>query len=135
MKIELYGQEVEQVSKFVYLGELITGNGQCEEEILRRIKIARKFFPKMRTVLTNPKLSIISGILFIKCYVWSTLLCRVKRAGTSKSLFGTDQIRKLSFLAHIMRQDSLQWDLIEYTVEGKRGRGRPRLQWSDNITQ
>ena len=27
VKIELDGQDVEQVSKFVYLGELITGNG------------------------------------------------------------------------------------------------------------
>ena len=65
VKIKLYGQEVEQVNKFVYLGELITGNGQCEEEILKIIEIARKFFSKIRTVLTNPKLSIISGIRFI----------------------------------------------------------------------
>ena len=67
VKIELDGQEVEQVSKFVYLGELITENGKCEEEIRRRIEIARKSFIKMRTVLTNPK-----------CYVWSTLLYGVE---------------------------------------------------------
>ena len=55
VNIELDGQEVEQVSKFVYLGELITENGKCEEEIHRRIEIARKSFTKMRTVLTTPK--------------------------------------------------------------------------------
>ena len=70
LKIELDGQEVEQVSKFVYLGELITENCKCEEEIRRRIEIARKSFTKMRTVLTNPKLSITSRLRFIKCYVW-----------------------------------------------------------------
>ena len=54
VKIHLDGQEVEQVSKFVYLGELITENGKSEEEIRRRIKIARKLFSKMRTIMTNP---------------------------------------------------------------------------------
>ena len=38
VKIHLDGQEVEQVSKFVYLGELITENGKSEEEIHRRIE-------------------------------------------------------------------------------------------------
>ena len=44
LKIELNGQEDKQVSKFIYLGELITENGKCEEEIRRRIEIARKSF-------------------------------------------------------------------------------------------
>ena len=85
VKIELDGQEVEQVSKFVYLGELITENGKCEEEIRRRIEIARKSFTKMRTVLTNPKLSITSRLRFIKCYVWSTLLYGVETWTISKT--------------------------------------------------
>ena len=84
MNIELDGQEVEQVSKFVYLCELITENGKCEEEIRRRIEIARKSFTKMRTVQTNPKLSITSRIRFIKCYVWSTLLYGVETWTISK---------------------------------------------------
>ena len=34
-------------------------------------------------------------------------------AGTSRSLFDTVRIRKLSFFGHIMRHDSLQCELIE----------------------
>ena len=151
-----------------------TENGKCEEEIRRRIEIARKSFTKMRTILANPILSITSRIRFIKCNVWSTLLYGVetwtiskisqqrlealeiwtlrrmlriswtrrvtneevlRSAGTSRSLLDTVRIRKLSFFGHIMRHDSIQRDLIEGMVEGKRGRGRPRLQWSDNSTQ
>ena len=37
VKIELEGQAVEQVSKFVYLGELITDNGKYKEEIRKII--------------------------------------------------------------------------------------------------
>ena len=32
-----------------------------------------------------------------------------------------------------MRHDSLQRDLLEGMVEGKKGRGRPRAQWTQNI--
>ena len=59
VKIELDGQEVEKVSKFMYSSESITENGKCEEEIRRRIEIARKSFTKMQTVLTIPKLSLL----------------------------------------------------------------------------
>ena len=54
-------------------------------------------------------------------------------AGTSRSLFDTVQTRKISFFRRIMRHDSLHRDLIEGMIEGKRGRGRPRMQRSDNI--
>ena len=54
VKIHLDGQEVEQVSKLVYLGELITENGKSEEEIRRRIEITRRSFSKMRTIIMNP---------------------------------------------------------------------------------
>ena len=38
MKIKLDGQEVEQVSKFVYLGELITENGKRHKQKNRNCK-------------------------------------------------------------------------------------------------
>ena len=56
-------------------------------------------------------------------------------AGTNRSLFETVKKRKLSFFGHVMRHDSLQRDLLEGMVEDKRGNGRSRLQWSDNIAQ
>ena len=59
----------------------------------------------------------------------------LRLANTKRSLFQTVKQRKLSFFGHIMRHDSLQRNLLEGMVEGKRGRGRPRLQWSDNILQ
>ena len=174
VNIILDGQPVEQVERLVYLGQLITENGKCDEEIKRRIEIARTAYIKMRNVLTNPKLSTSARLRFIKCYVWSTLLYGVETwtisktsqqrleafevwalrrmlriswtrhvtnkevlrlADTKKSLFQTVKQRKLSFFGHIMRHDSLQRNLLEGMVEGKRGRGRPRLQWSDSNLQ
>ena len=69
VNITLDGKPVEQVERFVYLGQLITENGKCDEEIKRRIEIARTAYVKMRNVLTNSKLSTSARLRFIKCYV------------------------------------------------------------------
>ena len=41
--------------------------------------------------------------------------------------------RKAKFYGHIRRHDSLQRVILEGKVEGKRGRGRKRTSWTDNI--
>ena len=85
VNITLDGQPVEQVERFVYLGQLITENGKCDEEIRRRIDIARTAFIKMRNIMTNPKLSTSVRLRFIKYSVWLTLLYGVKTWTISKT--------------------------------------------------
>ena len=41
--------------------------------------------------------------------------------------------RKVKFYGHVRRHDSLQRVILEGKVEGKRGRGRKRTSWTDNI--
>jgi len=48
------------------------------------------------------------------------------------SLLMTIRTRQCNWMGHIMRVDSLQKEIIEGRMEGKRGRGRPRqklLNW------
>ena len=70
VNISLDGKPVEQVERFVYLHQLITENGKCDEVIRKRIEIARTAYIKMRNVLTNPKLSTSARLRFNKCYTW-----------------------------------------------------------------
>ena len=42
--------------------------------------------------------------------------------------------QKLKFFGHIKRHDCLEKDIFEGKIEGKRGRGRPRRRWSQDIT-
>lgn len=74
IKITVEGKELEQVNKYVYLGVLITEDGKCEEEIKRRIGIARKNFINMKNVLTTRKLKINTKKRLIRCYILSTFL-------------------------------------------------------------
>ena len=42
---------------------------------------------------------------------------------------------KLQYFAHFMRRvDSLEKTLMLGGIEGRRGRGRPRMRWLDGIT-
>ena len=78
IKTTIDGTDIEQVSHFVYLGHKITEDGRCEEEIKRRIGIAKSTFAKMNKVLTSSKIDIETRKRINQCYVMSTLLYRVE---------------------------------------------------------
>ena len=50
--IAIDGQQIEQVTSYMYLGSLITENGRSEKKIKRRILIARSIFNNVRTLLS-----------------------------------------------------------------------------------
>ena len=50
-QMHIHGQLIEQVLRFTYLGQLITEEGKCEEEIKRLKGQARTAFNNMKTVL------------------------------------------------------------------------------------
>ena len=85
VNIELDGQVLEQVSCFTYLGQTITEDGKCDEEIKRRIGQARSAFNTMRDVLCCWRLPLSSRLRLLKCYVWSTLLYGVETWTVSKT--------------------------------------------------
>ena len=59
---------------------------------------------------------------------------RVMRlVGVRRELIQLIQKQKLQDFGHLMRHDSLQRDLLEGMMEGKKGRGRPRAHWSRNV--
>ena len=74
LNITIDGSNIEQVSNFVYLGHKLTEDGRCEEEIKRRIGIAKTTFCKMNRVLTSRSIPLTTRIRILHCYVWSTLM-------------------------------------------------------------
>ena len=53
----------------------------------------------------------------------------LKLAGVKHELFRVVQRRKLCYFGHMMRHKSIQRNLMEGMLQGKRGRRRPRIQW------
>ena len=57
----------------------------------------------------------------------------LKELGTKRELDIFIKKRKLSFIGHACRSNcSLMKDIMQEKVKGKRGRGRPRMQYIDN---
>ena len=72
--IKVNGQNLEQVDKFNYIGQLITADGRCDVEVKSRIEIARKTFIKLKGVLTSRRLNLKLRKRLVQCYVLLTFL-------------------------------------------------------------
>ena len=53
----------------------------------------------------------------------------------TKILLNTIKNRKYQYLGHIIRGNRVQRLLMEGRINGRRGRGRPRTMWTDNIKE
>lgn len=53
----------------------------------------------------------------------------------NKEMLNIIKRRKLTYYGHISRHHSMQKEILEGKIEGKRGRGRPRKSWIGNIKE
>ena len=54
---------------------------------------------------------------------------------TKRSLLNNIKKRKCQYFGHIIRGNEVQRLLMEGRINGRRGRGRPRTMWTDNIKE
>ena len=172
--ITVNGEVLEQVSRYKYLGSVVTRDGRCVDEIKARIAIAKTAFNKVKPLVTNRAISVSLRKRFIKSYVWSTLLygCEawnvnkemerkieamemwlyrrmlripwtdrvtneavLHRAGADREMMRMMRQRQLRFLGHVMRRRQLESVCVMGKVEGRRGRGRPRIKLVDTLAK
>ena len=69
VSVKIDGDIIKRTDNYSYLGQTITSNGKCDDEILKIIEIARGAFNLMLKTISMKTRKII-----IKPYVWSTLL-------------------------------------------------------------
>ena len=172
--ITIDGKILEQVSRFSYLGSIITQNGRCDEDIKTRIIIAKEAFNKVKNLVTNTSISVGLRKRFIRAYAWSTFLYGseawniskvmerridalemwlyrrllkipwvdhisneqvLQRAGAKREIMNSIRKKQLRFLGHTMREQQLESLCLMGKVEGKRGRGRPRIKFVDGLAR
>ena len=56
-QIKVHGKLLEQVNSFVYLGSVFTSDGRCENEVKRRIGIAKTAFTSMKKAVCGRNIS------------------------------------------------------------------------------
>ena len=73
LRLTVEGQSVEQVSKFRYLGSLISEDGRCLDDVKTRIGMAKDAFNKREELLTRSIRVDLSKRL-VKTLVWPVVL-------------------------------------------------------------
>ena len=59
----------------------------------------------------------------------------LQRAGAERELMRTIRRRQMRFLGHVMRQKQLERVCVTGKVDGRRGRGRPRIKLVDTLAR
>ena len=60
----------------------------------------------------------------------------LQETGYSRQLVNVIKKRKLQYAGHVMRKaESLEKTIIQGSVPGRRGKGRPRKSWMDDLKE
>ena len=102
-KLEFDGIEIKQVNKFEYLGSLITSDAKSDQEIKRRIGIAKTAFTCMSNVLTARNINSQTKLRLIKCYIWSTMLYGCDTWTISEAMKKQLEAAEMWFLRRMMK--------------------------------
>ena len=59
----------------------------------------------------------------------------LERAGVGRQLLGVVRTRQLRFLGHVLRGNELEKEVLLGRIEGRRGRGRPRMRYTTSLLE
>ena len=93
----------EQVDRFIYLGNLFTSDGRCEQDVRQRIAIAKSAFISLEKVLKNRNINIQLRCRFLKCYVCSTLLYGFEAWTLSSKMLNKLEATEMWFLRSMQK--------------------------------
>ena len=76
--IQIEGEKVEAVTDFLFLGSKITVNGDCSQEIRRRLLLGRKAMTNLDSVLKSKDITLPTKVHVVKAMVFPVVMCRCK---------------------------------------------------------
>ena len=174
--VEIFKLMVRLLSAFSILYTTKTHNGDCKNDVVRRIAMAKSKMVDLKNIWKDKDLSLKLKLKIMKVLVWTTVtygaegwtlksdetkkiqaaemwfhrrLLNVtykdRRTNTSilnelnikRKLYGQVVKRKLTYYGHLSRKKNLNLTkcIVQGKPEGKRGQGRPRMAYIDNIRQ
>ena len=83
---QIYGETMETVAKFIFLGSKITVNGECSHEIKRHLLLGRKVMTNLDSILKSRDIALPAKVCLVKAMVFPVVMygCEswmVKKAG------------------------------------------------------
>jgi len=71
---EIYGETVETVSDFIFLGPKITANGDCSHEIKRRLLLGRKIMTNLDSIFKSRDITLATKVCLVKAMVFPVVI-------------------------------------------------------------
>ena len=66
------GKTMETVTDFIFLGSIITVNGDCSHEIKRRLLLGRKAMINLNSILKSRDITLSTKVCIVKAMVFSS---------------------------------------------------------------
>ena len=71
---EVYGETVETVRDFIFLGSQITADGNCSHEIKRRLRLGRKVMTNLDIILKSRDITLSTKVCLVKAMVFPVVI-------------------------------------------------------------
>ena len=71
---QIYGETVETLSDFIFLGSKITADGDCSYEIKRRLLLGRKVMTNLDSVLKSRDITLPAKVHLVKAMVFPVVM-------------------------------------------------------------
>ena len=71
---QIYGEKVETVTDFLFLGSKITADGDCSQEIKRRLLLGRKAMNNLDSILKSRNITLPTKVYLFKAMVFPVVV-------------------------------------------------------------
>ena len=99
-QLEIDGEQIEQVSKFSYLGSIITDDSECKHDIKHRLALGSAAMAKLKSLWSSHSLTLNTKVRLCKALVWPT----VAYASEGWTLHKDDEKRLNAFEMKMLRR-------------------------------
>ena len=71
---QIDGEKMETVTDFIFLGSIITADGDCSHEIKRRLLLGRKVMTNLDSILKSREITLPTKVCLVKAMVFSVVM-------------------------------------------------------------
>ena len=71
---QIYGETMETVKDFIFLGSRITADGDCNHKIKRRLLLERKSITNIDSILNSRDITLLTKVRLVKAMVFPVVM-------------------------------------------------------------
>ena len=82
---QIYGETIETVTDFIFLGSKITADGDCSHEIKRHLLLGRKAITNLDSILKSRDITLLTKVCLVKAMAFPVVMYRCERCTIKKA--------------------------------------------------